>query len=225
MEAQLRSNQAQLVDSQRLATVGSWELDIATRTTRWSDEWYRIFGLPRDARPDFETFLSRVHPKDRWIVLEAERKAQSSDAPFGEEFRIIRPSGEVRFIRSIVEAIKNDDGALVRLIGAAQDITEQVKATELLRESESRLKSAERIAHVGHWTWNVKTNRASWSEEIFRIMGQPPDYEPGYETFLQMVVSADKDRLEKWVAELPERTSEGASWSSGFSGRVATYER
>jgi two-component system, cell cycle sensor histidine kinase and response regulator CckA len=199
VEAQLRSNHAQLVDSQRLASVGSWELDIATRTTRWSDEWYRIFGLPRDARPEFQTFLNCVEPRDREIVLQAEKKAQASDAPFGEEFRIVRPDGEVRFIRSIVEAIKNDEGALVRLIGAAQDVTEQVRATELLRESESRLKAAERLTHVGHWTWNLKTNRATWSEEIFRIMGQPQDYEPDYEVFLQMVLSADRDRLEKWI--------------------------
>ena len=162
-------------------------------------------GFREMLRPDFQTFLSCVHPKDREIVLEAEKKAHSSDAPFGVEFRIIRPDGEVRFIRSIVEAIRNDEGVLVRLTGAAQDITEQVKATELLRESESRLKSAERMTHVGHWTWNLKTNRASWSEEIFRIMGQPPDYEPDYETFLQMVVSADRDRLEKWVSGLPSR--------------------
>ena len=73
VEEQLRSNQAQLMDSQRLAKVGSWELDIATRSTRWSDEWYRIFGLPRDARPDFQTFLSCVHPKDRGVILEAEK--------------------------------------------------------------------------------------------------------------------------------------------------------
>ncbi len=72
IEEQLRSNEAQLMDSQRLANVGSWEVDIATRTTRWSDEWYRIFELPRDARADFETFLCCVHPKDRGIVLEAE---------------------------------------------------------------------------------------------------------------------------------------------------------
>ena len=130
VEEQLRSNQAQLMDSQRLAKVGSWEMDVATRKTRWSDEWYRIFGLPRDVRPEFQTFLSCVHPKDREVVLEAENKSYSTDAPFGVEFRIIRPDGEVRFIRSIVEAIKNEDGALMRLAGASQDITEQVKATD-----------------------------------------------------------------------------------------------
>ena len=72
-------------------------------------------GYRRDARPDFQTFLSCVHPKDRGLILDAEKKSHSTDAPFGEEFRIIRPDGEVRFIRSIVEAIKNDEGALVRL--------------------------------------------------------------------------------------------------------------
>ena len=141
------------------------------------------------------------------------------------EFRIIRPDGEVRFIRSIVEAIKNEDGALVRLAGAAQDITEQVKATELLRESEARLKSAERMTHVGHWTWNIKTNRASWSEEIFRIMGQPPDYQPGYEEFLQMVAPGDRDRVEQWVRDcLSEKRGERHR-VPGRPARVATCGR
>lgn len=201
VEEQLRSNQAQLMDSQRLAKVGSWEMDVATRRTRWSDEWYRIFGLPKDVRPEFQTFLSCVHAKDRKVVLEAENKSCSTDAPFGVEFRIIRPNGEVRFIRSIVEAIKNENGAPMRLAGAAQDITEEVKAMELLRESEARPKSAERMTHVGHWTWNLKTNRMSWSEEIFRIMGQPNDYKPRYEAYLEMVASCDREQLETWVRD------------------------
>ena len=201
VEEQLRSNQTQLMDSQRLAKVGSWELDVATRKTRWSDEWYRIFGLPQDVRPDFQTFLNCVHPKDRGVIREAEDRARSTDAPFVAEFRINRPDGEVRFIRSIVEAIKNEDGALARLTGAAQDVTEQVRATELLRESEARLKSAERMTHVGNWTWDIKTNRVSCSEEILRILGQPEDYQPGYEESLQMIAPGDRDRVERWARE------------------------
>ena len=199
VEAQLRSNQVQLMDSQRLAKVGSWEVDIATKKTRWSDEWYRIFGLPRDVRADFETFLSCVHPKDRKIVLEAETRARSEDAPFDLEFRIFRPDGELRYVNSMVEAVRNEDGSVIRLTGAAQDITEQVKATELLRESESRLKYAERMTHVGHWTWDLATNRVSWSEEMFRIMGQPEDYALTYATYLEMVPPGDRERLTEWV--------------------------
>jgi two-component system, cell cycle sensor histidine kinase and response regulator CckA len=201
VEEQLRSNQVQLMDSQRLAKVASWEVDIATGRTRWSDEWYRIFGLPRDVQPEIETFLSRVHPKDREIVLNSENKVRLSDSPFSVDFRIIRPGGEVRFIRSIVEGIKNENGELVRMAGAAQDVTEQVKATELLRESEARLKSAERLTHVGNWVWDIKTKRVSWSEEIFRIVGQAEDYEPVYEDSLRMIAPGDRDRVEQWVRD------------------------
>jgi two-component system cell cycle sensor histidine kinase/response regulator CckA len=199
LEEQLRSNQAQLMDSERLAKVGSWEMDVATRKSRWSDEWYRIFGLPKDARPEFQTFLNCVHPKDREMHLEAERRSRSTDAPFVVEYRIVRPDGEVRFIRSIVESIRNKDALVVRLAGASQDITEQVKATELLRESEARLKSAERMTHVGSWTLDIKANRLTWSEEILRIMGQPQDSQPGYEESLQTIAPADRDRVERWL--------------------------
>jgi PAS domain S-box-containing protein len=201
LQEQLRRKQARLLHSQRLAHVGSWELDVATGRLRWSDEMYRIYGLPNDTRPDFEMFLNRVHPKDRGIIAEAQSKAVLTDAPFSVQFRITKPNGDMRFIRSTLEAIKNDNGALFRLAGAAQDVTEQVKATELLRESEARLKSAERMAHVGNWTWDIVANRVSWSEELFRIMGQQQDHEPGYEKALQMVAPEDRGRVEQWVRD------------------------
>src|SRR5262249_3693551 len=106
-----------------------------------------------------------------------------------------------RFIRAIVEAIKNGKGDVARLGGAAQDITEQVKATELLRESEARLRSAERMTHVGNWIWDVKANHGSWAEGLFGIMGQPAGEGPGYARSQQMVVAGDRNRLEEWVRD------------------------
>ena len=80
-EDELRSNQAQLLDSQRLANVGSWDRDVATGKVRWSDQMYRIFGLPNDVEPVFQTFLSLVHPKDLGIISETEKRALAADAP------------------------------------------------------------------------------------------------------------------------------------------------
>jgi PAS domain S-box-containing protein len=203
---ELRSNQAQLLDSQRLVQVGSWDRDVATGRVRWSDQMYRIFGLPDDTQPVFATFLSLVHPKDLGIIEEAEKRAVTADAPIVVEYRIIRPNGEVRFIRSVCEVVKNGQGAPVRFVGTDQDVTEQVKATELLQESETRLKSAERMAHVGNWIWDIKANRVSYSEEMLRILGQPQDYEPSYEEAFQIVAPQDKERADEWVrACLAER--------------------
>jgi PAS domain S-box-containing protein len=199
VEEQLRSNQALLIDAQRLANVGNWERDVATGTVRWSDQMYRIFGLPDDTPPVFQTFLSLVHPKDLGIISEAEKRALAATAPIVVEYRIIRPDGEVRFIRSISEGVKDEQGAPVRFVGTDQDVTEQVRATELLRESEARLKSAERMANVGNWIWDIKINRVSYSEEMLRILGQPQDYEPSYEESFQLVTLQDRERADDWV--------------------------
>jgi signal transduction histidine kinase/CheY-like chemotaxis protein/streptogramin lyase len=70
-----------------------------------------------------------------------------------------------------------------------------------LRTSEDRLKNAERLAQVGHWDWDVKANRFSWSEGMFRIFDLPHNSAPTYEGFIQSVVPQDRERLERWVRE------------------------
>ena len=201
MEDRLRANEAQLKDAQRLAKVGSWELDVAADSIRWSDEMFRIFGLTDETPSNFSALLNRLHPNDRQKLLETDHKVRSSPGPAGVEYRILRPDGEVRFVRSIIEAIRNDRGALVRIVGATQDITEEVKARELLRESEQRLKTAERMTHVGNWTWDIKTNHVAWSEEIFRIFGRPENYAPSFEGFLEAIAPHDRTRTQEAIQE------------------------
>jgi PAS domain-containing protein len=80
-----------------------------------------------------------------------------------------------------VEAIRDHRGEPVRTIGSIEDVTEQVMAEQLLHESEERLKSAERLAHVGYWHWDLGTRQLMWSEEYLRIYGRPGDYKPNKE--------------------------------------------
>ena len=156
--------------------------------------------------------MGYIHPKDREKSAEADQKIRSSNGPVDVEYRVVRRDGNVRFVRSIVEAIKDDLGTPIRIVGATQDITEQVEARELARESEERLKRAERIAHVGNWTWDIPTNRVSWSEELCRIFGRPENFTPSYEDFLQTIVPKDRDRVAESVryalAGTDRRTSE-----------------
>jgi PAS domain S-box-containing protein len=199
MEERLRANEARLMDAQRLAKIGSWELDPETGRLHWSDEMFRIFGVPRGAQPDFDLFLAHVHPKDMEMIVESRATVVASPTPVDLEFRIVRRDGNVRFIRSTVQAIKNDLGALLGFVGATQDITEQILASQHLRESEASLRHAERIAHVGNWSWDLKTNQVSWSEEVFRIYGQPLDFMPTYEMFVESTAPQDRDRVDRWV--------------------------
>jgi PAS domain S-box-containing protein len=70
-----------------------------------------------------------------------------------------------------------------------------------LRQSEKRLKSAERIANVGHWNWDLNTNQVTWSEGTFRIFGQPPDYNASYEDLVRVTIPEDRGRLEQVVRD------------------------
>jgi PAS domain S-box-containing protein len=198
-EERLRSREIQLKDAQRLARIGSWERNVEAGTSRWSDEMLRILGLPKD--PDFSAFIHCVHPGDREKVLEWEGNIYSTCGPVELEFRIVRQDGEVRFLRSIAEGITDDQGVLIRIVVAAQDVTDEVEARELLRESEARLKNAERLAHVGHWNWNIKADRVYWSEEIYRILDRPADSIPASPEFLQLIPQEERDRVGQWVRD------------------------
>jgi PAS domain S-box-containing protein len=81
-----------------------------------------------------------VHPEDREKVLNTLDQLQSSTAPVALDYRIVRPDGEVRFLRTVSEVIRNDQGVPVCITGASQDVTEEVKARGLLRDSEERFR-------------------------------------------------------------------------------------
>jgi PAS domain S-box-containing protein len=200
-EERLRASEARLMEAQRLAKVGSWERDIEADDIRWSDEMLRIFGLSSNPPSTLRAFLRYVHPKDREKILEADNKVRSSILPVDVEYRIIQADGEVRFVRSIVESIRDDQGAATRITGATQDITEQVRARELLRESEGHLKNAERLARVGHWQWDLGANRVSGSEEMLRIFGKPDKYTASLEGFLETLVPQDRGRVERAIRD------------------------
>ena len=126
----LQTSERQLIGAQRLAQIGSWERYFEGEAIYWSDEMFRIFGLPVGPPLHFLTFLSSVHTDDREKIREANREALSSRSPVIVEYRITRPDRELRFIRSVVEVIGNDTSAHPRMAGATQDITDRRRAEE-----------------------------------------------------------------------------------------------
>ena len=114
-----------LAHAQRIAHLGSWELDLGTNEMAWSEELYRLLGFGADQPPDAGTMLSRVHPDDRALVYAAMQTAISHLTPFTFDHRLLLPDGIVRWIRTqgYLQRTGTQTPALVR--GTAQDITEQ----------------------------------------------------------------------------------------------------
>jgi PAS domain S-box-containing protein len=132
-ELALQESERQMKEVQRIANLGSWQLDHLTDKLVWSDETYRILGWqPQEIPASYEAFLEVVHPEDRELV--ASRYAESvRSASEGYEIghRILRKSGgELRYIHQKCEHIKDETGKVIRSYGMIHDITPHKEAQE-----------------------------------------------------------------------------------------------
>jgi diguanylate cyclase (GGDEF)-like protein/PAS domain S-box-containing protein len=150
-EAALRRTEMRYREAQRLAKIGNWEWDLATNTSWWSDELYRILEEdPRDYAATFDNFLARVHPDDRQVLIEGQGTiAASPDAYRPTESRIVFPDGREKIVEQIVQARLDAHGRPVAIVGTVHDITERRALESKLRESETRYASTVELAAVG----------------------------------------------------------------------------
>jgi PAS domain S-box-containing protein len=141
-EQTLIESRAQLMRTEELAHLGSWELDLVDGRLHWSDEVFRIFGLkPDEFGGTYEAFLQCVHPDDREAVDRAYSSSLNENRDSYEiEHRILRKgSGEIRFVHEKCQHFRDAWGHIVRSVGMAHDITERMHAEQALRQSEARL--------------------------------------------------------------------------------------
>ena len=121
-----------LAESQSIARVGSWDVDIASGRVDWSRELYRLFGFSSDESPSYEALIDRAHPDDREAAVEAIVATVDDLSPFSIEHRLLLPDGTVRWIRARGRVELDAAGRPNRLLGTAQDISAQKAADEAL---------------------------------------------------------------------------------------------
>jgi signal transduction histidine kinase len=149
-EAELRRARDNLNRAQRIARTGSNLRDLATGSVEWSDEAYRIIGVdPATFIPNSENFPSLVVPEDRWKVLAANVEADAGHCPEPIEYRIRRPSGELRHIRHESELVYDCDGKPAAVADVLHDVTELRAAEARQRELEHQLRHSQKLEALG----------------------------------------------------------------------------
>jgi len=124
-EAALLENEKDYIRIQEQAHFGSWNLDLVQNKLVWSDENYRIFGMPAE-RPKntYERFLEIVHPDDVAYVNKKWMAAVNDNAPYDIEHRLLI-DGQVKWVREVAKVVHNEKGEAIKGIGVTQDITER----------------------------------------------------------------------------------------------------
>jgi PAS domain S-box-containing protein len=121
----------------RAARLGIWDWDIQKNELVWDDQMYALYGTNRaDFTGAYEAWLAGLHPDDVAANDEISQQARRGEREYDPEFRVVWPTGQVRFIKAVGQVIRDEAGQPVRMIGVNYDITERKQTEAALRQSE-----------------------------------------------------------------------------------------
>jgi PAS domain S-box-containing protein len=193
-EIELLQSRESMARAQQIANMGSFDHDLQTGRITWSDQMFTIIGIDKDkVAPSPELTLSFVHPDDRDGFIATRAGTLDPDCrPF--EFRIIRPDGKQRVLRREFDVHFAEDGRPLRIFGTMQDVTERRAAELEIVQSRENLMRAQRIANMGSFDHDMQSDRITWSDQMYAILGIDKDSAPpSWETMLKYVHSEDRD--------------------------------
>ena len=189
----LRESEGKLEEAQRIARVGYWERDVRTGLVNWSEQSNRIFGLaPNEGPVPIARYQELVHSEDRPRIMAAVAEALAGGKRYDVEYRIVRPSGEVRIIHSQGDVTKDESDRPLRIFGTVQDITERKQAERALQESAQRYRYIFESTGVSIWEEDFSGIHAAIEELKAKGVRDFPQYFAAHPEFVQQAISMVK---------------------------------
>jgi PAS domain S-box-containing protein len=214
-EEELRRIQFCFSEGQRLAHMGSWAFNPAGVFYYWSEELFRIYGLDsQKGAPTLEQYLATIHAQDRDFMANTIKRMHAERSGCDVKKRIVRPDGELRYIRCV--GIPVVEGEVLKgFLGTAIDITEQELLTQESERRQAHLTEAQKLTHTASWAWRVPDwNAVEVSEEFYRIFGfDPAEGAPTREEYLERVHPEDRA---KWTGITERAIVEKADYDHEF---------
>lgn len=146
-ETKLRDAVRQLKEAQRIAKLGSWELDLVSGPLSWSAEIFGIFEIDPDRfGATYEAFLDAIHPDDRDAVDNAYKKSLADREPYVITHRLRMKDGRIKWVHERCETVFDADGRPLVSRGTVQDITERKRIDDNLHQLEAMLATFLKVA-------------------------------------------------------------------------------
>jgi len=172
VQQSLQDKEQMLSESQRIAHIGSWSMELATGCISWSDEMYQIYGITKDTfGHSVNEFLDLIYPGDREAMKMWVSDCLAGMEPQELDFRIMLPGGTIRFIRGSGGLQYDELKRPLRMVGSAQDITERKQAELVLNQ----LKAMIDTTLDGFWIVDLMGNLLQVNEAYANISGYSID--------------------------------------------------
>ncbi|MBA2612062.1 MAG: PAS domain-containing protein [Bacteroidetes bacterium] len=187
----LKKHESELLEAQEIASFGSFEWDLIGESSSFTPQVYKIFEMEETS--NLADFLEFVHPGDREKLKGSINKALKGEEDYECEYRY-RKNGKEKVLWS--KGIVNfKDNVAVSMIGTVMDITDRHYILQRLERNEVLYKQAQKLTHIGNWTWDLETGKINFSEELFRIHGLNLNEEISFERFKSFIHPDDAENV------------------------------
>lgn len=185
--------------------LGGWSVRLADNRVSWSDGLYEMFGVPRDRPLNMTVINELITPEHRRRMAKSFERCSRDGATFDEEVEIAHPDGRRQWLRSIGRAVRDEDGRIVMVQGALQDVT-RLKTAELsVAESQLRLRTLADALPVFIWSTGPDGKVNYFSRPVQEYTGLSHEQLAADDGWLSLLHPEDRDTAAAAWAEARRR--------------------
>ena len=171
---------------------GVWDYNIESNEIFFSSQWKHMLGCSDENLPnEIEEWHKRIHPDDREEAFaDIYKHIRGETALYKNEHRLLCFDGSYKWVLGLGKVVTWTDGQNpLRFIGIHTDINS-------LKETELQLHDAQKIARLGSWTWDIRSGKVSWSDELYRITKKAKEtFKVSYENYLELIHPDDREHF------------------------------
>ncbi|MCX6077196.1 MAG: EAL domain-containing protein [Campylobacterales bacterium] len=180
---------------QALAHIGTWEWDIVRDEFSGSSEAYKIFGIENKKKIPFSEVIKHFAPEDKERVQYQLFDASKKNKIHASIYKVHDINGGFKWIKTHTEFQYDKENNPIKALGIFQDFTEQIEhENEILRKDDD-IVNIQKLAKIGSWSLNAKSDVLEWSDETYRIFGVSKDTPLTYGSFLELVHPDDLETV------------------------------
>lgn len=177
-----------------------WDWDLVSDTLWWNEGMQELFGYT-ELEPGPESWYNRIHPDDKERVIQHIHDViDNGGSRWTDDYRFLCADGSYAYVHDRGYTI-HENGSAVRMVGAMQDVTQELQHQRALEESEQRLNFALQSAQLGTWNLNPDTNLVEWDERCRELFGVRDQEHIAYDSILKRIHPEDRSRVEQSVSQ------------------------
>ncbi len=180
----------------QLCQLGAWSLEVPSMALNWTREVREIHGVANDFVPIVETTIAFYTAESQPIIAHAVNQCLTNGIPYDEELQLVAAGGPAVWVRSVGEAVRDDQGSIVRIQGAFQDISQQKLAVEAMAQSEQRFRLLSRATSDAVYDFDLRSGQVWQNEGFHSLFGyscrETTSFDEGWKSHLH---PEDRDRV------------------------------